>query len=522
MSNEKTHPWQENFTDFEAVLRADNALEFWNMQAIVRAFQIYQWSGVLTDDVLCLKHEPTGTLVRYDDKYLAIDPGSSDLKEAFPDLFLVLYALGWRNLTVFHPLGTIQDFLEDMGHGIPANMDMEVKAFNRETISDLPQFAHFQATATSESIPADVLAEQAARLQALLNESSEAEVATSPAGGLGSTVEDMIGSEPILFSVDAPGSEIDEAAVSVASVSTITPSKIEPKVAEVPMDERRDAAETGHAPEAVSHPSSAPHIPETETFLHLGNCIFAFDTPASRVSSIDVLAHALRNGIAEGQIKHLWPGNNNNALHWDVLGEVPVDCPTLAETLVEDMFPEERAMHLLSALFIAARRKNPQADLRSVLFILAKEERIAETLKHISDETEVLSASLLYNLSKVKAINALGTLAVIPAGSAFVDINDITGSSTPFTVRGLAMGEAAEMIVIHTDELDSHHTHWIAGVLNKLVNRHLQSKRFIKESSGANKPLVIIDNSMLVNLQKQYQQLEETLKQAGLHRALAA
>lgn len=129
MKNQKTHPWIENYSEFEGVLVCTNTLGSWDAEAINRAFQIYQWVDATTDSTeVSFSHLGTGVIVRHDGNILAIDCGHGLLDEALPDLFLVLNSIGWETAVVYHDPNTIEQLLTDMGRAIPANMLFDVQA----------------------------------------------------------------------------------------------------------------------------------------------------------------------------------------------------------------------------------------------------------------------------------------------------------------------------------------------------------------------------------------------------------
>lgn len=123
-----THEWIENYTEYEAVLVCTNALQGWDKVAVVRAFQTYQWNdGTTLGNDASFSHIGSGVIVLHDGNLLAIVCGHEMLDEALPDLFEVLYALGWRSAVVYHPPETMSALLVDMGRAIPARLNFDIQ-----------------------------------------------------------------------------------------------------------------------------------------------------------------------------------------------------------------------------------------------------------------------------------------------------------------------------------------------------------------------------------------------------------
>lgn len=122
------HEWVSTYTDFEAVLVCKNTLNPWEREASIRAFQTYGWNDASTGgDEQIFHHEDAGVMVRYDGDVVAIEFAGEQLNAALGDLFQVFYALGWRDIEVYHPINTMSLLLGDMGKAIPAAMDLDVK-----------------------------------------------------------------------------------------------------------------------------------------------------------------------------------------------------------------------------------------------------------------------------------------------------------------------------------------------------------------------------------------------------------
>lgn len=119
------HEWIENFGefDFEGVLICKNSLGKWDEGAALRAFQTFQWRDATTEgNDSSFAHITSGAVVRFDGEALAIEYGDDRLEEALPDLFDVLYSLGWRDVELYHPgpSAATNEFLGHIGRAIPA------------------------------------------------------------------------------------------------------------------------------------------------------------------------------------------------------------------------------------------------------------------------------------------------------------------------------------------------------------------------------------------------------------------
>lgn len=528
MNDFNTHPWIEGYEEYEAVLLVKNPIQTWETNAIIRAFQLHQWDGIQVGDGdetgdLSIVHTTSGTIVHYDGQVLAIDRGDTDLNEAFTDLFLVLRHLGWQNIEVYHSLATMGDLLQDMGRSIPASMEMNIFPFNHK--------ANIESTANADHINSVISNNQqtssrseesmkiAARFQQLLPEEAEEGATTTSAQDTNTSPRPgAVGSEePTIPTLDEPDSpppaSIEHEFVSHTENSSVfqTQAPVAENVANAVQPETtRVEAPQKHVVNEVQTNEDG------DKYMRIGKCVIAFDTPETPISNIEALAHALKSGIPESRIAHLHPGETTNQYHWDALGEIPECSPWLAVTLVQDMFPDEKALHLIAGLFLAVRKENPKADFRYVLSIITDAEKTEAALTSLSPETKTFAESSQFNAGKVAVINALGAIALVPAGNSFVDINVQTDGKKEFTVKQLAAERDPLMLVVHTDHLDSYFTRWIVGVMQKFIMRHRKSKRFFNEEDKDAAPLVVVNSEQLVDIFRQYQQISDSLKRMGL------
>lgn len=140
------HEWISEFQnfDFEAVLVCQNELGPWDSGACFRAYQTFHWRDASTppNHDLSFSHTDTGALVQHDGGVVGIHTLQSTPVDSLRDLFLVLHALGWRDVVVHHPSQTIELLLRDIGKAIPASMmdfDVRKAEIKKSKISDFPE-----------------------------------------------------------------------------------------------------------------------------------------------------------------------------------------------------------------------------------------------------------------------------------------------------------------------------------------------------------------------------------------------
>lgn len=449
-----SHDWIENFTDFEAVLVCQNELYEWNQEGVTRAFQTYGWDdGSTPGNDSTFVHAATGVVVRHEGSLTAIEFGAGDLTDAFPDLFEILHALGWRSALVYHPTETMNALLVDMGRAIPARLDFDVQpAPEPRAISGFAEGTSLLDRSKLLNSPGGMAAVEQTLMTELRSMDDTPSVVLTPTNPI--TLEDDIegagehndmvvvapapakevthtddyySEEPTLFVVPQPGQSNQNVTRDAAEymqdalrpaeeplrlTAAMEHAERDPQhVLEVQMQsatqaapalaERRNEDTTARSVQALPSEEFAQAISVTEgkkaggvetvTVVKVGNAILCFDCPSTRMSDEEISSIANEHGFFSDQLVYLRPGVLNERMRWNVMGEIVSEHPGFAEKLVELMRFECSDRAVIAAIILAAKANNTHAQLRDALtFASSTPSELAERLSTATPATSIL------------------------------------------------------------------------------------------------------------------------------------
>ena len=502
------HPWIDEGLDndeMEAVLVAQNTLPEWERGQIIRAFQTHQWSNASTDDErLCFAHDETGTIVCHDGAIVGIECGQGDLGDALPDLILVLSDLGWNGVYVYSLAEHINGVMTDLGRSIPAHLDFDVQEAPRGTpVSEMPetqelldrgrsirQSAGFSAADDNKDIFGSLTTEEG-----LFSQSE----ATAPVaisldddtllGGddvsLSPTLQQHVSrvvvedtpddGAPRVFNFADDNTDYSRIETSPAEIMVLVQeNETEPSAALLhpsPFAVERELVQPAHMHQPTEQSTASSSCQEvsqhidptvdterTNTLVHVGNSAFYFDIDG-RNELIDeqILVDAFDPSLPSNSVVHLWPGDGKLSCFWNVLNEIDLNEPLMADTFVRWAFPasdREEPNEPASTWILRQKRQNPGLSLRDFVGC------------------------------PYSSINRrLAPLSLIPNGEAFIDVPsncDIYPQDTreTFTVREVALSPARTLFVVHLDALDGPFVQWIVDLLQRVATGYGQSARY--------------------------------------------
>ena len=485
-----THPFIENFEDYEAVLRSTNEIPAYAKDTVIRAFQTYQFMDATTvgDDVgMPFVHTETGAIIHSDGDVLAIDYGV-DWVGMLPDLVLTLHALGWQTAEALHPPETMSQFLQDLGRAIPAHVPFDVvPAQTGKKISDFPAAQSLlnktrQLTGAAETLRSE--------FESLTPTAPLIDPNLVKASAPVHLVDDQ---DPIFFDdvIQIPARQHVPAAQPV-ELQTGGFAEEEPPVVSLETVIRQTEPERTFAAKDLS--AAAPAVARSspggegtqslvqanqpvhrqivrshevggaDDFVELGNSLLFFNTPKHQLTP-----HDLGSIAGEYSITHIRPGTLDPAMRWDVLGEIPDSQPWFAERLVTFMRLRSHCnASLIAALMLATKSANRYAQLRDVIDLaMADQDAQAQALAGISKtaETMLKQATRAGSLSpSVDAlIHRIGGIALAPSGAFFLDIRTLGDAAVDqcFTLRSMASEQEKCAYVMHIDAQDGHFIDWI-------------------------------------------------------------
>ena len=507
------HPWIDEGLDndeMEAVLVAQNTLPEWERGQIIRAFQTHQWSNASTDDErLCFAHDETGTIVCHDGAVVGIECGQGDLGDALPDLILVLSDLGWNGVLVYSLAEHMNGVMTDLGRSIPAHLDFDVQEAPRGIpVGEMPetqelldrgrsirQSAGFSAAEDNKDIFGSLTTEEGLFSQSVatppvtisLDDDTPVgsdDISLSPTLQQHMSpvmVEDLPDDgAPRVFSFDDDNTEYSQIETSPAEIMVPEPeSETVPSAALLhpsPSAVERELEQPAHTHQSTEQstaPSSSPeasqHIDSTvdtepvdtertNTLVHVGNSAFYFDIDGrNELRDEQTLVDAFDSSLPSSSVVHLCPGDGKLSCFWDVLNEIDLNEPLMADTFVRWAFPasdREEPNEPASTWILRQKRQNPGLSLRDFVGC------------------------------PYSSINRrLAPLSLIPNGEAFIDVPsncDIYPQDTreTFTVREVALSPARTLFVVHLDALDGPFVQWIVDLLQRVATGYGQSARY--------------------------------------------
>lgn len=233
-----------------------------------------------------------------------------------------------------------------------------------------------------------------------------------------------------------------------------------------------------------------------EGAIHVGASTFCFDLPDAPVSNDDVtrmtdqlLATHMNQRL---NVVHVHPGAINEALRWDVFGELPSEYPWAAQKLAAAMGFTGDHCSLVASVLIELKVATTFAQLRDVLAMCAPDGLDSRSsLDRILGEGSSLAKRRLFarllpiELAQVLdgIVSRLGGLLLCPEGSAFVDVRCSGDELAPemqemFTMRDLAQSPLARLFVIHVDALDGPFVTWLVDLLKAVALSYSMTGRY--------------------------------------------
>lgn len=513
---EQLHDWVMNHHEFEAVLQALNSPPYWEPEAVLRAYQTFGFDDASTPaNDKAFVHLNTGVILRHDGEYVAIEFGDADLRTALEDLVHVLYQLGWRRAQAFHPVETIHAFMNDLGHGIPANMDFDIKA--AESIREISRFAEGAdlmgrsrellgappADEDFENIVLGELASMGPEQQSDLQGHSSIErlerdqvpVNRSTFGG-----DQEALTIPEFLSATQPWSDADSEEQSrvetyqqaeplespaLASSSQDPVESLPTSIAEsVESGTFQVAHEAGQSKPLITASKSAQATQGKSDFR--AGCV-----RFKLVRHGESFDHATKKSI------HCWPGQANQPLRWDVFGEFDPSAPWFASALA-DALEFEQPIHAVCFAhgFAEMARTASNPTLRSLVDSLLDSTKRSQwfgPLLKLCDEDEFVR----------EVISRLAGLMLFQEGSSFVEP---TSKSNYFSVRSAL--EMAEDVTyaIHLDETDGPFAEALVLLLFEVASKWAMSSSAREQAEVARKEAA----SLLESEQKKKEVLGET------------
>jgi hypothetical protein len=486
-----THEWVKNFEEHEGVFVCTNVLTTdWAQQQIIRAFGTYQFIHTSDPDSLNFRHE-TGVMIAYDGSVVAITYADDNaiLSEALSDLFNVLHGLGWHQVDAFHPMTTMEEFMADVGHSIPAALhDFDVRpATLGSPIGDVSEGAELVRNAqrlfgmptedavnvlrsTFLSLDEGVFDDEVLVAPGLLSGQAEAdeqaiymphligahesqfqevefiaprfEVATqSPQSQMQAQGFNDVGDEP--QTTLEPAQEIDQ---TQHDDHALKPTVL-PIVHELNknMEDRMTAlpevnAEAGDEGDLQGRSTkvltvveiAAPDIQVAPTMIKIGHSVIYFDRPGERMDEAAIGTSMGEMGLHDVVVTHLFPGAVNGAVRWDFLGEIG-DNPWFAEVLAALMVPKADCA-FAAALLQVLRKRNAMSGLRDLVSVANySDSRMEELFAAVSSGVHELYV-YARKRGRVSAVmdvlvTRVGCLALVPVAGAFVDLVNTEGAS---------------------------------------------------------------------------------------------
>ncbi|MES2877498.1 MAG: hypothetical protein V4713_03680 [Pseudomonadota bacterium] len=534
----ETHEWIEDFRQFEAVLVCLNELGEWDRTQTLRAFSTFGWNDASCgSDEFIFTHEETGVMVRHDGAVVAIEFGQEKLPDALADFFAVLASLGWRQAEVYHPMETMGMLLKDMGKSIPATMDLDVRPAASAPIA-VPEVQmmlnhgnhalggvqqHFQQLAMQElqsmgreaGVPADddfmpnfgehqfgdaggatdgPTAEDDSERMPWHDDSEEMpndrQVVTShvlpPAEQLpGYGSED----EPRIASLTASNPPAPTSDRQVSAPMTMTPAI--PPLAASEMNAPAVPKQIVHAVAVMTRQAQTPAeenivstlIPEQAVFK-LGRSAICFDMPDHPIAADAIKAAAL--AMRSHHVEHLWPGMTDQEMRWDLIAEIDLETPWIAEIIATALMGGRQVRALMASNLLSLRRKDANAQLRDALqhfaSALKDDEVLLEGVEHQALSLLQMISAKDFKEALGPVMDAFGGLLISASGDMFTDIREETAGgrlkgTRSFTLRNLAESPDPLLYVVHVDSLDGDTVHAVAGLMKDLARRYGSSMR---------------------------------------------
>ncbi len=479
---ELEHDWVVNFDDHEGVFVCTNALPMnWEQVQIIRAFGTYQFLHSPDPETLAFRHE-TGVMIAYDGAVVAItyaDEGLS-LTEALSDLFCVLSGLGWRQVDAFHPMATMEAFMGDVGHAIPAALhDFDVRpATMGSSIGNAPEgsqlIKHAQKLFGSPEVNAgNVLHDTFASLT-LGDPVFDDDVSVDPSflsqsGGAGESddmshlfhddepqfqengsahtstlVEDHVELPSHTFDDVFSGEPAHEEVLVSEQKQPVVPGVLESLVVIQPVKEVPIPTPQDHKPTALPQVKVMAKVEDTPNnrlsnviemvsmgglaspaMIKVGRSVVFFDCPGQRMDEEAIRTSMVEIGLQNALMTHLYPGSINGAIRWDVLGEIG-DNSWFAEVLAAMMVPKADCA-FAAALLQALRKRSGMSCLRDLVSVANYlDSEVVELFAGASSGAENLYeyARKRGRVSVVmdELVARVGCLALVPVGGAFVDM----------------------------------------------------------------------------------------------------
>lgn len=535
----------EDWNDFEAVLVCTNSLPEWDDAATKRAFQTYQFDDATTSgDEPTFKHVETGTIIHYEGNELAIAYGDGGLYDVFLDLIPALHSLGWEEAEIYHPQTTMNALLADIGKAIPASMSFEVRpAQMNKPVNEYPEakqlMAHAALLMNPDAAPSTIAVEEESAIRAgltsvlentpentapipsvasstpisvqLLDDEESAEedlplqvqiVAANPAAPVPVFLDD----EPPVFelpSADEPAYEepyqaemtivekSDEAPIAASSVAASNEAAsddgffsgvpIEQEIEVSLQPEIEKLAHTTFKPLQASSSDQKGSDLSGLKFVRVGRSVLCFDLPEDPLVVEELQLIADEFAMPSEDMVHLFPGTLNEAVRWNVLGEIDLAYPWFAELLATAMNTPAPCIKLVSSILLALKRNKPDAEIRDLLMFTGKsQDEMLEAVATVSSATSLLikhaakSGELDQTIKHL--ITQLGPLALASEGQSFVDLNiDSVGQS--FTVMEIAKSPVQRVYIIHVDALDGPFILWLTHLLQMVATKNAATHR---------------------------------------------
>lgn len=506
---ENEHPWITEGLDtgeIEVVLVAPDTLPEWDVGATTRAFQTYLWSNASTGgDHVSFVHDETGVIVCHDGNVVGIECGHGSLREALPDLISVLHSLGWRGALVYCLEEHMHEVLSDIGRGLPANLDFDVREAKRGTlVSDMPEaqllLDHSREVLRAAAETGDAMDNTTLEVwRSLKNPSSSAvtgpinlvddddmeggaELFIAPAltGGIPSNppLRDLVDLEdsdgPRVFEFLGTTMllprDAEQAPMEVPPTTLLCPVVAEMAPSPLPsieltarqrMEERPVLQATAERQGTEKLEVASVNVPEITNraqatggdLLQVGKSAFYFLDQTFKLPAESI---AEDMGLAPNQlVVHLWPGAVRQTVRWDALGEIDLNYPLFAQTWARWAFPDcDSAVNVAEA----------------VLQLRAGAAGLRELGIQMSTDATVQ--------------NALAALRLVRPGEAFVDwqSTEDMGDGVPeeeqqevFTVREVMLSHVPRLYIVHIDALDGAFVQWIIGLLHQVINGYSNS-----------------------------------------------
>jgi hypothetical protein len=170
-------------------------------------------------------------------------------------------------------------------------------------------------------------------------------------------------------------------------------------------------------------------------------------------------------------IIHINPGQANGKFRWNVIGEVPLDYPTFAETLISKMGFASDNDWVLACIINTLIKSTIKPQLRDLLSSCWSDPTISNnrfqtlfpTLAHLLSDDQIahLNGSIA---------SRLGPLLQCEYGQSFLDVRggdfDLDNSHpTIFSLREISKIDTANLYIVHLNKFDGNSVTWIVDFL---------------------------------------------------------